>query len=104
MQTTWPLPAALAAEEDTSGPVAGGSHSPRGAVTEISGISHAARVSAPGSGAAAVTAALCRDAADRGIGLCCLSAGSHDIARIYQRVGFVRIGTACIAEPAIQQD
>ncbi|HKE50438.1 MAG TPA: GNAT family N-acetyltransferase, partial [Actinomycetes bacterium] len=28
-----------------------------------------------------------------------LSAGSDDVARIYERVGFQRIATACIAEP-----
>jgi hypothetical protein len=29
-----------------------------------------------------------------------LSAGDDDVARLYSRVGFRRIGTACIAEPA----
>jgi hypothetical protein len=29
-----------------------------------------------------------------------LSAGGDDVARVYGRVGFRRVGTACIAEPA----
>jgi hypothetical protein len=29
-----------------------------------------------------------------------LSAGSEDIARVYGRLGFERVGTACLAEPA----
>ena len=35
-----------------------------------------------------------------GTDLVFLSAGSEDIARVYLRVGFRRVGTACIAEPA----
>ncbi|WP_407664330.1 hypothetical protein [Micromonospora parastrephiae] len=35
-----------------------------------------------------------------GTDLVFLSAGSDEIARVYLRVGFRRIGTACIAEPA----
>jgi hypothetical protein len=27
-----------------------------------------------------------------------LSAGSDAVARVYERVGFVRVGTACVAE------
>ncbi|MGH3715384.1 MAG: GNAT family N-acetyltransferase, partial [Micromonosporaceae bacterium] len=48
---------------------------------------------------AAVTAALARHALAHGVDLVYLSAGSDDIARVYQRIGFRRIGTACIAEP-----
>ena len=29
-----------------------------------------------------------------------LAADSEDVARVYGRIGFRRIGTACIAEPA----
>ncbi|MFI9640053.1 GNAT family N-acetyltransferase [Micromonospora sp. NPDC051925] len=49
--------------------------------------------------AAAVTATLARALRDAGTDLVFLSAGSEDVARIYLRVGFRRIGTACIAEP-----
>ncbi|SDZ09016.1 FR47-like protein [Micromonospora pattaloongensis] len=50
--------------------------------------------------AAAVTAALARRALDTGATLVFLTAGSEDIARVYLRVGFHRVGTACIAEPS----
>ncbi|MEJ3747788.1 GNAT family N-acetyltransferase [Actinomycetes bacterium KLBMP 9797] len=50
--------------------------------------------------AAAVTGALARHARDHGVDLVFLSAGSADVARVYARLGFRRIGTACIAEPA----
>jgi predicted GNAT family acetyltransferase len=49
---------------------------------------------------AAVTAALARHAYDNGARIVFLSAGSEEIARVYASVGFRRIGTACIAEPA----
>ncbi|MEE3917884.1 GNAT family N-acetyltransferase [Micromonospora sp. BRA006-A] len=49
---------------------------------------------------AAVTATLARQPRAAGTDLIFLSAGSEDIARVYLRVGFRRIGTACIAEPA----
>jgi GNAT superfamily N-acetyltransferase len=88
-----------AAEVDSCGPVAGGGHSPRGAVTEITGVATLPAYRRRGIGAA-VADALCRDAAGRGVGMVFLSAGSGDVARVYQRVGFARVGTACIAEPA----
>jgi ribosomal protein S18 acetylase RimI-like enzyme len=50
--------------------------------------------------AAALTAALARRLLDTGTDLVFLSAGSEDIARVYVRAGFRRVGTACIAEPA----
>jgi predicted GNAT family acetyltransferase len=49
---------------------------------------------------AAVTATLARHALDTGADLVFLSAGSEQIARVYLRTGFRRIGTACVAEPA----
>ena len=50
--------------------------------------------------ASQLTATLARDALHHGIHLIFLSAGDDDVARLYSRVGFRRIGTACIAEPA----
>ena len=44
--------------------------------------------------------ALARRMLDLGTELVFLSAGSEEIARVYLRVGFRRMGTACIAEPA----
>jgi GNAT superfamily N-acetyltransferase len=47
----------------------------------------------------AITWALVEDAQEHGIGTVFLSAGSDRIARIYGRLGFRRVGTACIAGP-----
>ena len=81
-----------------AGPVAGGSHSPRGAVTEITGVATLPAYRRRGLGAA-VTLALCADAKAAGVELCFLSAGSDAVARVYASVGFVRVGTSCLAEP-----
>lgn len=89
---------AIATIEDDAGPVAGGSHSPRGHATEITGVATLPAHRRRGIGVA-LTAVLCADAASRGIDTCFLSAASVDVARIYGRAGFVRIGTACIAGP-----
>jgi GNAT superfamily N-acetyltransferase len=68
-------------------------------VAEIAGVATLPVARRRGLGAA-VTAALARHALDTGVDIVMLSAGSEDIARVYVRVGFRRIGTACIAEPA----
>ena len=47
---------------------------------------------------AAVSAALARHALAHGYDLVFLSAASEDVARVYARIGFNRVGTACIAE------
>ena len=47
----------------------------------------------------AVTAELAADARRGGADLVLLSAGDDDVARLYGRLGFVRVGTAYIAEP-----
>lgn len=70
-----------------------------GGTAEIAGV--ATLPSARGRGyASQLTAALARRALDDGVTLIFLSAGDDDVARLYTRVGFRRIGTACIAEPA----
>ena len=89
----------VAIAEDETGPISGGGHSPRGAVTEITGVGTLPAHRRRGLGAA-VTHALTADAAAHGVDLCFLTAGSTDIAGVYAGVGFVRIGTSCIAEPA----
>ncbi|WDZ84297.1 GNAT family N-acetyltransferase [Micromonospora cathayae] len=68
-------------------------------VAEIAGVATLPVARRRGLGAA-VTATLARALLDAGTDLVFLSAGSEDIARVYVRVGFRRIGTACIAEPA----
>ncbi|PZF97618.1 GNAT family N-acetyltransferase [Micromonospora deserti] len=70
-----------------------------GDVAEIAGVATLPVARRRGLGAA-VTAALARELLAAGTDLVFLSAGSEEIARVYLRVGFRRIGTACIAEPA----
>jgi GNAT superfamily N-acetyltransferase len=78
------------------GPVAVGSHNPVGDVTEVVGVATLPAVRRQGLGGA-VTSALVDDALEHGAEVVFLSAGSDDIARVYHRLGFRRIGTACIA-------
>ncbi|MGC5330891.1 GNAT family N-acetyltransferase [Micromonospora sp. DT62] len=69
-----------------------------GDVAEIAGVATLPSARRRGLGAA-VTATLARELLAAGTDLIFLSAGSEDIARVYLRVGFRRVGTACIAEP-----
>ena len=87
----------VAAYDDQGAVVGGGSHSPRGTTTELTGIAVLPRARRRGVGAA-ITHALVEDAHTRGIGTIFLSADDDAVARVYARVGFVRVGTACIAE------
>ncbi|HSE08642.1 MAG TPA: GNAT family N-acetyltransferase [Nocardioidaceae bacterium] len=89
---------ALAGAYDAKGAVGGGSHSPRGTTTELTGIAVIPRARRQGVGAA-VTAALVADARERGVETVFLSAQDDAVARVYERIGFQRVGTACIAEP-----
>jgi GNAT superfamily N-acetyltransferase len=50
--------------------------------------------------ASQLTARLARRALQNGANLVFLSAGDDDVARLYSKVGFRRIGTACVGEPA----
>jgi ribosomal protein S18 acetylase RimI-like enzyme len=89
---------ALVAGYDGHGAVVGGgSHGPRGDATELTGIAVLPRARRQGVGAA-ITAALVADARARGVRTVFLSAQDDAVARIYERVGFVRVGTACVAE------
>lgn len=67
-------------------------------VAEIVGVATLPSARRRGLGAA-VTAHLARHALAAGVDLVFLSAGGEDIARVYARVGFHRIGTVCIAAP-----
>ncbi|MEH1016671.1 GNAT family N-acetyltransferase [Micromonospora sp. CPCC 206060] len=69
-----------------------------GAVAEIAGVATLPSARRRGLGAA-VTAALAGRLLADGVDLVFLSAGSEEIARVYLRAGFRRIGTACIAGP-----
>ncbi|MCI4067101.1 GNAT family N-acetyltransferase, partial [Micromonospora sp. R77] len=68
-------------------------------VAEIAGVATLPVARRRGLGAA-VTATLAHELRAAGTDLVFLSAGSEEIARVYLRVGFHRVGTACIAEPA----
>ena len=86
------------AEVGRAGPLSVGSHQPVDGVTEIVGVATLPSARRRGLGAA-VTARLVADAAERGIATVFLSAGSDDVARMYARVGFERVGTSCVAGP-----
>jgi GNAT superfamily N-acetyltransferase len=87
----------LVVADDETGPVATGAHQPAGEVTELVGIATLPAARRRGIGAA-VTAALVDDAIERGLTTIFLSAASDEVARIYERTGFERIGQAGLAE------
>jgi ribosomal protein S18 acetylase RimI-like enzyme len=78
------------------GAVGGGSHNPRGDVTEIVGVGVLPALRRRGI-AGHLTWVLAQDATRAGVRTTFMSAGSDDVARIYEGVGFRRVGTACIA-------
>ena len=86
--------AAYAALAD--GPVGGGRHNPVGNTSEITGVGVLPAYRGQGLGAA-LSYVLARDALDRGATTVFCSAESDDVARIYARVGFRRVATACMA-------
>lgn len=90
---------AMAAAYDGRRCVGGGSHSPRGDTSELTGIAVLPRARRQGVGAA-VTAALVADARARGATTVFLSAQDDEVARVYERIGFQRVGTACVAAPS----
>lgn len=79
-------------------PVGAGSHQPVGPVSEVVGIGVLPAYRRRGIGAA-LTAYLTADALSRGVRTVFLSAGDARIARVYEGVGFRRVGTACAGEP-----
>ena len=85
-------------EDDDLGPLGVGWHQPLEGVTEIVGVATLPLARRRGL-AAAVTARLVADALGRGISTVFLTAGSDDVARVYARVGFERVGTSGIAAP-----
>jgi ribosomal protein S18 acetylase RimI-like enzyme len=85
--------------EDDDGVLAAGSHQPVAGVTEVVGVATLPAARRRGLGAA-VTAALVDDARRGGAEIVFLSAGGDDVARMYGRLGFERVGTAGIAQSA----
>ena len=88
----------LAAAFGPDGPLAAGSCQPLGGVAEITGVGVLPSARRRGLGGA-VTAALAREALRRGVQTVFLAASDDDVARVYARLGFERVGTAMIAEP-----
>jgi GNAT superfamily N-acetyltransferase len=85
---------------DDGEPVAIGSHQPLDVdgreISEVVGVATLPRYRGRGLGAG-LTSALtehARQTAD----LVFLSAGDDDVARVYERAGFARVGTSCVAE------
>ncbi|MFE0580895.1 GNAT family N-acetyltransferase [Streptomyces sp. NPDC058874] len=76
-----------------------GMFNPVGDVAEVVGVGTLPSARRQGL-ALGVTAALVAQARARGARTVFLSAGDEDVARIYRRVGFQRVGTALIAEPS----
>jgi ribosomal protein S18 acetylase RimI-like enzyme len=88
----------MAGAYDEHGAVGGGSHALRGETTELTGIAVIPRARRQGVGAT-ITAVLVADARVEGARTVFLSAQDDAVARVYERLGFQRIGTACVAEP-----
>ncbi|MFE9834691.1 GNAT family N-acetyltransferase [Streptomyces sp. NPDC005551] len=91
----------LAAAIEDGVALCSGMHLPVGPVTEVAGVGTLPSARRRGLGLA-VTAALVADAEAGGAGTVFLSAGDDDVARMYGRLGFRRVATALIAEPADQ--
>ena len=89
----------MAVARTTDGPVASGAHQPVGDVSEIGGVATLPAFRRRGIGAAVVDV-LIEDALRRGVRTVFLTAGDEDVARVYGRLGFRRIATGCVAEPA----
>ncbi|WP_239125554.1 GNAT family N-acetyltransferase [Catellatospora bangladeshensis] len=87
------------AELPGQGIVASGISQRAGDVAEIAGVATLPAARRRGL-AGAVTALLARQALEHGVRTVFLSAASDDVARVYERQGFDRVATACIAEPA----
>jgi ribosomal protein S18 acetylase RimI-like enzyme len=93
------LTAMAVAESEADGVLGAGSHQLAAGVSEAMGIGTLPSARRRGIGAA-VTARLVRDARERGAEAVFLSAAGDDVARVYERLGFRRIGTACFGYPA----
>jgi len=93
------LTAMAVAESESEGALAAGSQQLAAGVSEVMGVGTLASARRRGIGAA-VTGRLVQDARERGAEIVCLSAADDDVARTYERLGFLRVGTACFGYPA----
>jgi ribosomal protein S18 acetylase RimI-like enzyme len=87
------------AESPAEGIVATATSQRSGDVAEIVGVATLPSARRRGY-ASQLTATIAGRLLKDGVHLVFLSAGDDDVARLYTRVGFRRVGTACIAEPA----
>jgi ribosomal protein S18 acetylase RimI-like enzyme len=92
------LPAPTLSNSTVPGPAAAGALNRVDGVAEIVGVGTLPAARRRGL-ASAVTAALARRALTDGVDLVFLAAGDDDSAVLYHRLGFRRVGTACIAAP-----
>jgi ribosomal protein S18 acetylase RimI-like enzyme len=88
------LTAMAVAEGEADGPLGAGSHQPVGDVSEIMSVGTLPAARRRGIGAA-VTGRLVEHARERGAEVVFLSAADDAVARLYERLGFRRVGTAC---------
>lgn len=85
------------AETEQDGVLATGRVMPVDGVAEVVGVATLPTARRQGLGAA-VTAALVSAASTRGVSTVFLTASSPEVARVYERVGFTRVGTGYAAE------
>jgi ribosomal protein S18 acetylase RimI-like enzyme len=88
----------MAVAEGDEGALGAGSHQLAAGGAEAMGIGTLPAARRRGIGAA-VTGRLVQDALDRGADIVFLSAAGDAVARLYERLGFRRVGTACFAFP-----
>ena len=86
-----------AVAETGDGVVASGIYNPVGDTAEVLAVATLPAARRQGF-AGSVTAGLVQHARENGVRLLLLSAESDDVARVYGRLGFRRIGTTCAAE------
>ncbi|MDT5034610.1 MAG: hypothetical protein QOC94_4781 [Actinoplanes sp.] len=87
------------ADSPTEGILASGMLQTAGEVGEVVGVATLPAARRRGY-ASQLTATLARHGLQHGIDTVFLSSADDDVARLYSKVGFRRVGTACIAEPA----
>jgi len=88
------LTAMAVAQSEPDGVLGAGSHQLVGDVTEVTSVGTLPAARRRGIGGA-VTGRLVEHARERGADVAFLSAADDDAARMYERLGFRRIGTAC---------
>jgi GNAT superfamily N-acetyltransferase len=91
----------MAVAESEAGALAAGSHQLAAGVAEVMGVGTLPAARRRGIGAA-VTGRLVQDARERGAEIVFLSAADDDVARLYERLGFHRVGTAGFAFPGVE--